>query len=171
MGSDNNIRISNAIDNELYTLVVVGSFDFMRPEKKTIDWKVEAQVDASVDLVSGSVKASYGEKTEFKSRTEFWKTYMYTSDTRLIDLKDDGINYLSFYMGVGYKGNVLVPIAENLLMESHPHGYVFYLWDNRVRMGVLQQGKNFRMLEGNSGIAQERNYPPHYACPECKQEI
>ena len=87
----------------------------------------------------------------------------------MIDLSDDGLDFLSVYLKIGSK--ITVPIVENISMQSHPPGYVFYMYDGRVRMGTLQKDRNFKMLEGNSGIAQERNYPPGYACPECRQEI
>ena len=60
MGNSDEIRISCAVTNELYSIYVVGSSEFLHVTKKEIDWKVEAQADATLDRVSGNVKASYG---------------------------------------------------------------------------------------------------------------
>lgn len=66
----------------------------------------------------------------------------------MIDLKDDGTHFISFYLKVG-KQQLLVPIEENMSMDSHPFGFIFYMHDGRVRKGTLQKDRNFKMLEGN----------------------
>lgn len=182
MGSKGS-RISNACNANIRIHIILTN-KFLSITKKKIDWGGKAEVGIKKKKIKSEIYAkliaNYQNTTEYEQSSVQTLEFVSPKQSKEITFNDDE-KYLTILAEIlPNNGNFnclenehpKIIIFENKIVKDlvNDSRIVVYIADGFFVYGKLLKYCNFKMVKGNSGFNEQRNYPIGWVCECCKRE-